>query len=1048
MTGGGGSTSTGGIQQAPAAQPVDLTSLNQQSAQLQGQSNQVRTAYQQNHDANVAILDQIRSNQQLLANFNFEQITNKFGNVERLAQREAEDTQLRNRRAQEDAEYNNIVDKTPEVENARAIQEAERRAQDIRIELTRTRDDAVNDRQVAVDLRSQLPAVLAANGATPEQQAQILGSLDRMIATFDPIIASTEQALANVDGNLGGAIEKLQTEYLRAEEDRMMAFADTITAETGALKRAEAEILRRTDPIGAATLESQADAADEVQSIKSQKLDIERQVQSGEITAEQAAELIAVLDQKLIAQLEILGMTLEDTTKELQQYNANAAADSNREVRALEIQKLRFDGDPVQALLMEQEDALGATLQELEDRRLKIETDLQLDEATRTQLLADLDEIGAMTIEMSAQLMVRAQVQLEIDNDAARLDAETSNLEALIPNLLANYSQGEARDMQARLDGLNIELELRKQIQAINDPENGLTAENREYLTQLAEETAELKKQTLEREHALQVRRDQIEIDRNTITNPGGPQALAQTQDAYLAMYDLSPTWAMQQERLPMQLEMQNLDFQQQLLDLEELRNSGKLTQEAYEKAGQALEAMNNIKLDQLKQQASGIPELVKSIKGPMQGFFKEMLDPNSTKTFGEAFGDMINGMLANLANLAAEWVTNSLFSSFLGGGAGSPGKEGGLFPSLFGGGGEEGATDPALAAIAGEGDPATALAMGGQEASTSLIMGATEAANMLIQAGIQFSQSVQASSMSGSLGSGGGYNWGGMAGVTRPTGWLDGMNFLGGSGSKAANNASRGFPDLNNLTFTFDRGAQAIGNSIVQSSSQGANSFGGGIASALQGATRNVGSLFGGGGSLFGGGGTKGKSGGGIGGAIGGLFGGGGMGGGGGFGGILGSLLPMLFGFLGFKDGGVVGKDGYKIPTFSSGGALQGISNEAIKKAYDKEKPHGKPVLAMLNDSEWVLNRKQQAIAKSYGVDEKILNFSGGGRVSNMPTPTVNTSSVGGSTNVSVPITINSEGGGAKEDDMKLAAKLKGPLEALTMQILQREKRFNGLLS
>jgi hypothetical protein len=464
------------------------------------------------------------------------------------------------------------------------------------------------------------------------------------------------------------------------------------------------------------------------------------------------------------------------------------------------------------------------------------------------------------------------------------------------------------------------------------------------------------------------------------------------------------------------------------------------LTQEAFEKAKLSLEAMNNIKLDQLRIEASGIPEIVNSVKGSMQGFFKEMLDPNSTKTFGEAFSDMINGMLANLASLAAEWVTNSLFSSFLGGGAGSPGKEGGLFSTLFGGG-EEGAVDPTLAAISAEGDPATALAMGGQEASMNLTMGAQEAANMLIQAGIQFAQSVQSSAISASMGANSRYNWGGMAGVTRPTGWLEGMTAF----IAPAVRSGGGLPgfDMNNLNFTFARGAQTIGNSIVQSSSQGANSFGGGIASALQGATRNVGSLFGGGGSLFGGGGDKGKASGG-GGLLGSLFGGGG-------GGIFGALLQMGLGFLtgGFNTGGVVTSDrAITIPNFAKGGKLGGIADNAIAEAFKRERPYGKPRLIMANEGEWVLNRKQQAIAKSMGVDERILNFAGGGIVGSksIPSPVVNTSNIGGATsNVSVPITINGGGGSSADDDAKLAKQLKEPIEGLVRSILQRNQRFGG---
>jgi tape measure domain-containing protein len=1029
MTGGGSSRPT--QQQAPAATPVNLSAINNQTASLRTQSGQVATAYQENYNSNLAVLDQIRSNQRLLANFNFEQIVTKFGNVERQAQREQQDTILQNTRDQEDATYENIVDKTPQVEDARSIQVAERGAEDVRIQLTRTLEDARNDRAVAQQLLEQLPAVLASNGATPQQQEQVLGSLRNMIATFDPIIASTQQALSNVDTNLAGELEKLRTEQQRAEEDRMMAFADSVTAETGSLMRAQAEVLRRTDPIGAATLENQADAADEVQGLKSQKLDIERQAQRGDITQEQAAELIAVIDEKLVTQLQILGMTLEDTTKELQQYNSNARSDSSREVRGLQIQQLRFDGDPVQALLMEQQDALESTLQEFEDRRLKIETDLQLDQATRDQLLSDLDEIEAMTVEMVAKLDVRAQVQLDMSNIAAELEGRATNLQALIPNLLASGEQGTARDMQAELDGLNIQQELQERLFAIDDPDNGLTADVRERLKLLAEETAVLQAQNLEREHALNIQRDQNEIARNTITNPGGPQALAAVQDEYLGMYDIAPTWQMQQERLPMQLEMQQLDYQDQLVNLEELRNSGKLTQEAFEKAGTALAAMNEIKLDKIRQEASGMPEVVKAVKGPFQGFFASILD--GSKTAGEAFQDLISGVLSNLANLMAQKLTDGLFASFLGGGAGSPGQEGGLFGSLFS---PPEAVDPmapttGIGGVIGLADsvwPGTADAMATADPGTSLVTGANQAGQLVAQSGQVFLQYAQQAGMAlqqASFGtSGGPMEFGSAA-----------FSFLDQGGSKAATAATRGFSiDPGPLNLSFDRGARSLGDAITKSSSQGSSLFG-----------NAIGGIFGGGGAL--GSATKG-GGGGIGSMLGGLFGGGGSGGGGG---LMGGLLQMVLGLFtgGFKDGGEIPD----IPGYAGGGSIRSmvshsklrVGDDAIAKAMRRE--GGNSVLATLTPGEVVLSVAQAQRYKALGLDD-IVGYKTGGTVGGGPTirPMVNTSNIGGSTSVSVPVTINSSGGN-KEDDAKSANQLAQKVRSAVYEVIQKESRFNGVL-
>jgi len=1033
MTGGSSQTVSTTSAQQPVAPQIDV---NAQSQQLVQTSSQHRGQLQTLYDQQIAEINRQQEFLERQFNLDLGNIASRSQQDVVVREREREDNQRTLDRQNEDREFNRTPEhaRSPEMVARQDVREATRGAEDERIAVDRQIEDLQAD---IVNMRRTLPetiSLLRGMGAPEEHVATMEQSGLSVIATAEQQIEILKQQRENVGRFLEDTTGRITAEYQRALANTQFQNASDIANLNADLMEEQATRADQTNnPQEAARLRA---GAEEVRAIRSNEeliRDLQQRMEADPTNAAQYQEQIDTAQQKIAVSLENLNETFRRTSEEIAQYNFSASNESSREVRALEIQQLRFNGDPMQALIMEQEDELNAQLDEFTKRRLEIAADVQLDGPTRAQLEADLAEIEAMTIEMSAELMIRAQVELEIANEKALLDARSTNLQALIPNLNANYEQGTARDMQAELDGLMIAQRLRETLHSIEDPSNNLTEDTRERLRLLAEETAELESQNLERDHALQIQRDQIEIARNTITNPGGPQALAQVQDEYLGMYGITPTYAMKQERLPMQLEMQNLNYQQQLLDLEELRNSGKLTQEAFEKAKVALESMNNIKLDQLKIEASGIPEIVNSVKGPMQGFFKEILDPNSTKTFGEAFSDMINGMLSNLATLAAEWVTNSLFSSFLGGGAGSPGKEGGLFSTLFGGGGEEeGAVDPALAAISGEGDPAMALAMGGQEASMNLVMGGQEAATMLIQAGVQFAQSVQSSALSaGGLGAGGllgsgGYNWGGMAGVTKPTGWLSGMTAF----STPSVRSGGGLPgfDMNNLNFTFNRGAQTIGNSILQSSSQGANSFGGGIANALQGATRNVGGIFSG---LFGGGGSMGAA-----------------SGGGGFGSLLGSLLPMVMGLFGFKDGGEVPE----IPGFAAGGHIRPmashsklrIGNDAVAKAMRRE--GGNSVLATLTPGEVVLSVAQAQRYKALGLDN-IVGFKTGGNVGGGPTirPVVNTSNVGGTSNVSVPITINGSGGGSEEEDAKLAKKLKGPIEGLVRGILNRESRFGG---
>ena len=169
--------------------------------------------------------------------------------------------------------------------------------------------------------------------------------------------------------------------------------------------------------------------------------------------------------------------------------------------------------------------------------------------------------------------------------------------------------------------------------------------------------------------------------------------------------------------------------------------------------------------------------------------------------------------------------------------------------------------------------------------------------------------------------------------------------------------------------------------------------------------------------------------------GLLGSLLGGGSGGMSGGMGGGWGGMIMSLF-TGGFKQGGKIG--------FMTGGPLRGA--DPIKDALKKEGPGARLIVA--NTSEWVLNRKHQDILKMYGVDERVLGFKQGGKVGNLPSkPAVGGMPGDGSTNVSVPITINNTGGNGDMDPNELAKKLADPVKALISTEIEKMQRPGGQL-
>jgi tape measure domain-containing protein len=816
-----------------------------------------------------------------------------------------------------------------------------------------------------------------------------------------------EQITANIALRLSNLDEELQRSIDVIANTNDVAIAESTRALNA--ERIEELKLIQGDPIAALELENREQLASELQALDQERF---RVINNDELREDTKQQLLANLDQQEALIIQRIAEISDRSMRELENYIQGATDAMQRELQTLQIAELRWEGSPFEALMLEQENQLNEYEQQFRDRKLEIDLDTQIPEPVKQELMAQLDEIERITLDQVARINERAQIQIQIDIAAARIDAETANLEAMIPNLNYNFQSGQARDMQAQLDAARIDLELRQQLQSISDPDNGLDAETREYLTLLAEETAELKKQNLERDFALQKERDMLTMRQNAMTGPGGPMDLIATQDSYLGMYGLEATWATKQERLPFQLEMQQLNFEQQKLELEELRRAGQIGEEQFYAMAESLENINNIKLDQIRQEASEVPALMQQISGPMKGFFSDVLNPNSTKTFGEAFNDMLGSILSNIASFMADQIVNGFMNSFIGGGAGIGGQttqngeqSPGLLSSMFGG-------DQGFIPSPVEQDPAMALQTG-----------ATQAGNTIMQSGQMFAQAAQQAAMAIQQAGMSIQQSAAMAGVQ---GGGFGAQF-GPIGTRV-NDAAGGV--VGALGRSFGQGAETIGNAITSSSQQGSGFFSnvfGGVARAGVG----------GGGSMLGGLFSKGPS----------PF----SAGGGGLGSIFGSILPMVFSLFGFKEGGEVPEP--QIPNYAVGGAIKPMSshsklrvgNDAIAKALRKEA--GNSVLATLTPGEHVLTVEQARRYKALGLDQVVEGYKTGGTVGSKPISPSNINiQSGGSTSVNVPITINSDGGG-EEDSMKLAQKIKGPVQSLIYDIIQKEKRPSGQL-
>ncbi|AFY45463.1 septal ring lytic transglycosylase RlpA family protein [Nostoc sp. PCC 7107] len=109
----------------------------------------------------------------------------------------------------------------------------------------------------------------------------------------------------------------------------------------------------------------------------------------------------------------------------------------------------------------------------------------------------------------------------------------------------------------------------------------------------------------------------------------------------------------------------QKIDFRNQIRDLERLRDSGEITADAFSQVKANLTSLNEIKLDGINAQFNDFTEVIKGVKADTEGVFKDFI--LGTKTLGESLTGIFQSILNNLANLAAQMLTDQLFGSIFG---------------------------------------------------------------------------------------------------------------------------------------------------------------------------------------------------------------------------------------------------------------------------------------------------------------------------------------------------------------------------------------------
>ena len=274
----------------------------------------------------------------------------------------------------------------------------------------------------------------------------------------------------------------------------------------------------------------------------------------------------------------------------------------------------------------------------------------------------------------------RQEQQRQLGVRGRQVDVQRSLNEQLLPQLRREGDGQRALVIEQGLAEMEIQLSLDQAIAELNELERTgqLTEEEVNSLREAYEQLNQVSLENLER----QIARQQRELDlnqRTAVFDSEQQVGEAMIQRAELNGFGNAP--GVNQMREDLAVQQANLNLEQQLLELEQVAEQAGYSADAIEEMRQNLILANEINLENIRQQFDDLQPVVEAVKQPFEGFFADIL--SGTVSVEEAFQRMIQSLLTNLAQLAAQKLVEGLFGSLLGGGGG--GGFGSILGGLFG---------------------------------------------------------------------------------------------------------------------------------------------------------------------------------------------------------------------------------------------------------------------------------------------------------------------------------------------------------------------------
>lgn len=924
-------------------------------------------------------------------------------NIEGLKQRENAFRQLQTALRESGVKTQGAVNQVRDTNLETGGEQTPQKQQQSRLNsLTRQYDDMVRELQ---DQRRDLGARIQTAQAALADDSKLLDPEAR--AALQQSLSQSQTELKKIDGALGQAAKgredamKFANESFDREEQlrRSGATRDVKKAQMGELQtqlemaRNATQInpgdLSKGDPV---KLQSQLNSLQKQLELEEQIQQIQEQKRKGEKPGDLADQEIAQLqknlklEEQLTSEVErralaerelaIARRQFEEESRRVESLNAVSEA----KVKAIELGREQGDPIAVRNEIEQRNQGLALKRQQLEAKETAFQQGIPTDQLqatlTEQQKLAEANQANlAAQFEREKQAREAQLAGMMNEVQSALVEAQLKASEFGLSDIDPLKTRYDSQVMAQQFGSQQKITEITQQAQAL-----GVSKEEVDKLVAAYQRLDSVTLGNLKAEYERSVQDRQMAVDAQTINSD---ISVLQAQSQGLSQRGLG----FQAKQLDKQIavKQQGLSFQQQSVELERFIQQNNVAADAAARLRGNLEQVNNVTLDNIQAQFDPMTEVLNGVQGSFKTFFSDLI--SGSKSFEDAFKGLVDSIVGNLANMAAEWLTNEMFGQ------------------LFGKKGEGIGSTGGFAAAPQQPSANNIVPFG--SGSTFSTLGTTPMQPMYVQ-------DIAAQTAMG-----------GFTGAT-----MGGFPSLFG-----------GSPDIGR---SFADSLFGSGETLPVNILGANDSFFSSMSDGLGGVLGNVFSMFGGGGGggigsavssimgLFGGGGG----------------GGGGMGGG--LGGIAGFAMNLL-GFakggkvLNLARGGCTcpGICGYhkggKVLNYASGGMVQHFA-DAI--AREKSMNGGRAAVpAVLTVGERVLTVEQNKRFEALG-GERILNMAMGGTVKGGGFAQSVADSSQKAVSINSPITIQTEGGSDVD-----APRFRAVHEAMTRRLIQQELKPGGSL-